>query len=105
MPPLTGIFGGVRARFLHIRRLRERAKICRPSGTYGPLLTCLSHRLRGGLKYAVPIRTIFALPHLLFYDARNPMGHTYTKLLDHAVYSTKERRPLIHSEWRDELYC
>ena len=23
----------------------------------------------------------------------------------HAVYSTKERRPLIHSKWRDELYC
>ena len=33
------------------------------------------------------------------------MSHTYTKLLYHAVYSTKERRPLIRAEWRNELNC
>ena len=32
------------------------------------------------------------------------MSHTYTSLLYHVVYSTFERRPLIKSEFEDELY-
>ena len=33
------------------------------------------------------------------------MGHTYTKLLYHVVYSTKERRPLLHADWQENLNC
>ena len=32
------------------------------------------------------------------------MAHTYTKILIHAVFSTKQRLPLISDEWRDRLY-
>ena len=32
------------------------------------------------------------------------MGHTYTSLLFHAVFSTKHRRPLIHDAFRDRLH-
>lgn len=32
------------------------------------------------------------------------MPHTYTKLLIHAVFSTKQRLPLINDAWRDRLY-
>lgn len=32
------------------------------------------------------------------------MSHTYTKLLYHVVYSTKERRPLVKRDWQENLY-
>jgi REP element-mobilizing transposase RayT len=32
------------------------------------------------------------------------MGHTYTNLLLHIAFSTKERRPLIHDTFRDRLH-
>ena len=32
------------------------------------------------------------------------MSHTYTRLLYHIVFSTKERRPLIRDEWRPRLH-
>jgi REP element-mobilizing transposase RayT len=32
------------------------------------------------------------------------MAHTYSKLLLHAVFSTKERRPFIQEAWHDRLY-
>jgi REP element-mobilizing transposase RayT len=32
------------------------------------------------------------------------MGHTYTNLLLHITFSTKERRPLIHDPFRDRLH-
>jgi len=33
------------------------------------------------------------------------MMSSFTNLLFHIVYSTKYRRPLIHSAWQDELYA
>lgn len=33
------------------------------------------------------------------------MSHTYSKLLLHYVFSTKERRPLIDAAWRERLYA
>lgn len=33
------------------------------------------------------------------------MGHTYTNLVVHAVFSTKERRPLIHDFFRPRLFA
>jgi len=33
------------------------------------------------------------------------MGHTYSKLLYHVVFSTKERRPYIGKEIRDRLHA
>jgi putative transposase len=32
------------------------------------------------------------------------MGHSYTNLLFHVIFSTKERRPLIHDTFRDRLH-
>ena len=32
------------------------------------------------------------------------MGHTYTNLLLHAVFGTKERRPIIHDSFRPRLF-
>lgn len=32
------------------------------------------------------------------------MGHTYSNLLLHVVFSTKQRRPLIHEAFRQRLY-
>ena len=32
------------------------------------------------------------------------MSHTYSKILLHAVFSTKQRRPLIDDAWSDRLY-
>ena len=32
------------------------------------------------------------------------MGHTYSRLLFHVVFSTKERRPLIHESFGPRLY-
>jgi REP element-mobilizing transposase RayT len=32
------------------------------------------------------------------------MGHTYTNLLIHAVFGTKDRRPAIHDSFRPRLY-
>ena len=32
------------------------------------------------------------------------MGHTYSNLLVHAVFSTKDRRPAIHDSFRARLY-
>jgi len=32
------------------------------------------------------------------------MGHTYANLVFHAVFSTKERRPLIHDSFRPRLF-
>ena len=32
------------------------------------------------------------------------MAHTYSKILIHAVFSTKQRLPLISDDWRDRLY-
>ncbi len=32
------------------------------------------------------------------------MGHTYSRLLVHTVFSTKERRPTIHDTFRQRLY-
>ena len=32
------------------------------------------------------------------------MGHTYTNLLCHVVFSTKHRQPLIHDSFRDRLH-
>ncbi len=33
------------------------------------------------------------------------MAHTYTNLLIHALFSTKQRRPLLHTELKPELFC
>ena len=33
------------------------------------------------------------------------MAHTYTNLLTHALFSTKDRRPTIRSEWKSELHA
>ena len=33
------------------------------------------------------------------------MAHTYTRLLLHAVFSTKNRAPLITDDWRDDLHA
>jgi putative transposase len=33
------------------------------------------------------------------------MGHTYTSNLHHAVFSTKERRPSIKTEFRNDLWA
>ena len=32
------------------------------------------------------------------------MGHTYTSLLIHAVFGTKDRRPAVHESFRPRLY-
>ena len=32
------------------------------------------------------------------------MGHTYSRLLVHTVFSTKDRRPTIHDTFRQRLY-
>jgi len=32
------------------------------------------------------------------------VGHTYSYLLVHVIFSTKDREPLIESSWRDRLY-
>ena len=32
------------------------------------------------------------------------MGHTYSSLLVHVVFSTKDRRPVIHDSFRQRLY-
>jgi len=32
------------------------------------------------------------------------VGHTYANLVFHAVFSTKERRPLIHDSFRPRLF-
>ncbi|HUU93459.1 MAG TPA: IS200/IS605 family transposase [Phycisphaerae bacterium] len=32
------------------------------------------------------------------------MGHTYSNLLFHVVFGTKERRPLIHDSFRERLH-
>jgi len=32
------------------------------------------------------------------------MGHTYSNLLFHVVFSTKQRQPLIHDAFRERLY-
>jgi len=32
------------------------------------------------------------------------MGHTYTSLVTHIVFSTKDRHPLLHSELRTHLF-
>ena len=33
------------------------------------------------------------------------MAHTYTNLLTHALFSTKDRRPIIRSEWKSDLHA
>ncbi len=33
------------------------------------------------------------------------MGNTFTNLLYHAVFSTKDREPLIGESWQDDLYA
>jgi REP element-mobilizing transposase RayT len=33
------------------------------------------------------------------------VAHTYTRLLLHAVFSTKNRAPLITDDWRDDLHA
>ena len=33
------------------------------------------------------------------------MAHTYTNLLIHALFSTKDRQPLIHTEMKSDLYA
>lgn len=33
------------------------------------------------------------------------MAHTYTNLLTHALFSTKERQPMIRSEMKSDLYA
>ena len=33
------------------------------------------------------------------------MPHTYTNLLSHIIFSTRERLPLIHSNWRADLHA
>jgi REP element-mobilizing transposase RayT len=33
------------------------------------------------------------------------MGNTYANLLYHAVFSTKDREPLIDERWQDDLYA
>lgn len=32
------------------------------------------------------------------------MGHTYSNILLHVIFSTKDRRPLIHESFRQRLY-
>ncbi len=32
------------------------------------------------------------------------MANTYTELLYHIVFSTKDRYPIIETSWRDRLY-
>jgi putative transposase len=32
------------------------------------------------------------------------MGHTYSNLLIHVIFATKERRPLIHADFSQRLY-
>ena len=32
------------------------------------------------------------------------MAHTYTNLLTHALFSTKDRQPMIRAEWKSDLY-
>ena len=33
------------------------------------------------------------------------MGHTYSNLLVHVIFSTKNRKPLLHESLRDRLYA
>jgi len=33
------------------------------------------------------------------------MAHTYTNLLTHALFSTKDRQPLIRTEMKSDLYA
>ena len=33
------------------------------------------------------------------------MAHTYTNLLTHALFSTKDRRPLVRPEIKSDLYA
>jgi len=33
------------------------------------------------------------------------MAHTYTNLLTHALFGTKDRAPLIRPEWKSDLYA
>ena len=33
------------------------------------------------------------------------MPHTYTNLLTHIIFSTRERLPLIHAGWREDLHA
>ena len=33
------------------------------------------------------------------------MAHTFTNLLTHVIFSTKDRRPLIQPEWRSDLHA
>ena len=33
------------------------------------------------------------------------MAHTYTNLLTHALFSTKDRRPTIRPEWKSDLHA
>jgi putative transposase len=33
------------------------------------------------------------------------MAHTYTNLLIHALFSTKDRQPIIHPEMKSDLYA
>src|SRR2546423_15615106 len=40
---------------------------------------------------------------IIWPQERNPMSHTYTNLLSHVVFSTKDRRPLIDAEMKPRL--
>ena len=33
------------------------------------------------------------------------MAHTFTNLLTHALFSTKDRRPMIYPEWQSDLHA
>ena len=33
------------------------------------------------------------------------MAHSYTNLLTHALFSTKDRRPMIGTEWKSDLHA
>jgi len=37
-------------------------------------------------------------------EVATPMGSTFFSLHYHIVFSTKERRPLIHAEWRPRVH-
>jgi len=38
-------------------------------------------------------------------EGAKEMAHTYTNLLTHALFSTKDRRPIIRPEWKADLHA
>jgi len=38
-------------------------------------------------------------------EGAKEMAHTYTNLLTHALFSTKDRRPTIRPEWKADLHA